>query len=71
MAKSIAETGKSLVQSKTFWFNLLASIVAVASLFGFGEFQPSEGTTETIAAVVALVNIGLRIKTKAPITRIK
>lgn len=63
--------GKALLQSKTFWFNLLAGVVAVASIFGFGEFEPDNKVTEIITTVVTIVNIGLRLYTKQPITRIK
>ena len=66
----MAIKGKALLTSKTFWFNVLAAIVAIASLFGFGEFKPSEETTEIIAIIAGAVNIYLRLKTKEPITKI-
>lgn len=63
--------GKALLQSKVFWFNLLAGIIAIASLFGFGDFQPDSKTTEVISTVVAIVNIALRLYTGQPITKFK
>ena len=71
MAKSAVEKGKALVQSKTFWFNLLAGIVAVASLFGFREFEASPEVAQVISTIVAIVNIWLRVRTKLPITKVK
>ena len=65
------EKGKALLKSKTFWFNALAIVTAVASLFGFGEFKPSEETTELIVLITGIINIALRCKTSQPITKIK
>ena len=71
MAKNTIEAGKALIKSKVFWFNVLAGVVAVASLFGFGEIEPSAEVTQGIATVVAVVNIVLRLMTKVPIDRVK
>lgn len=71
MSEDVIETGKALIKSKTFWFNVLAALVGIASLFGFAEFVPSENVAKTVAIVGALVNIGLRLKTTQPIDRIK
>ena len=71
MAKSIVIKGKALVQSKTFWFNILAVVIAVASMFGFGEFEPTPQVTQGITTLVAIINIVLRIKSSQPITRVK
>lgn len=62
--------GKALLKSKTFWFNLLAGIVAVASVFGFGEFQPDMKVAEGITTLVTIINIALRLYTKQPITKV-
>ena len=64
------EYGKKLLKSKTFWFNLLAIIVTVASQFGFSEFEPSEEIAELTVIFAGVVNILLRVKTSEPITRI-
>jgi len=70
MAKKIYEDGKRLLQSKTFWFNVLAVIVAVASLFGFGDFKPDNKVTEVIAILSAIINVLLRVKTSEQITKL-
>jgi len=71
MAKSVVQKGKALVQSKTFWFNILAAAVAIAALFGFNEFEISPQAAPGIALLVGLANIALRLKTKEPIARVK
>ena len=71
MAEQIIKQGQALLSSKVFWFNILALAVAVASLFGYGDFKPSPKTTETIGSVVAIINILLRLRTSEPITRLK
>lgn len=70
MAKQIIEKGKALIQSKTFWFNLLFIAVFVANLFGFKDFEPSQKVNELLAIVAGVVNVYLRLKTKEPITRL-
>jgi hypothetical protein len=62
--------GKALLSSKTFWFNLLAAVVAIASIFGFADFKPSGEVTEIITVIVSAVNIFLRLKTQQPITKL-
>ncbi len=63
--------GKALLSSKTFWFNVLAIITAVAAFVGFGDFEPSPQTAEIISIIGALGNIYLRLKTSQPIVKIK
>jgi hypothetical protein len=70
-AKKAIEKGKALVQSKTFWFNILAVLIAIAGLFGFQDFEPTAETVKIIASIVGIGNIVLRLKTKQPITRVK
>ena len=55
---------KAFYESKTFWFNVLALIVAVAGVFGFANWQPDQNMVEIIGVVVAAVNIVLRFLTK-------
>ena len=52
---------KKWYQSKTVWFNLLSFVIALAAVFGFGDFTPSADVTEATVAVIALVNVALRI----------
>ena len=61
-------SGKPFYYSKTFWFNVLALIVAVANAFGFADFQADPDVLQLAVGIVALVNIGLRFITKQPIT---
>lgn len=63
----LAERGtmeaKPIWASKTFWFNLLALIVAIASAFGFGVFEPSPEVKQVALGIVAIINIVLRFVT--------
>jgi len=52
---------KKFYESKTFWFNVLFGVVSIASLFGFGEFTPSESAIEIVAILGAAVNLVLRL----------
>jgi len=61
------DTHKAFYQSKTFWFNALTIVVAVAMYFGFGEFRPSAETVELGAVLVAVINIALRFGTQLAI----
>ena len=54
---------KPFYTSKTFWFNVLAGVVAVAGVFGYGSWQPDSNTVEIIGVIVAAVNIVLRFVT--------
>ena len=71
MPKKMISKGKALIQSKTFWFNALSLIVAIASLFGFADFEPNPEIAKATAAIIAVVNIALRIKTNQVIDRLK
>jgi len=56
-------TGGSTVEDKwylsiTFYLNILAVIVAVATeLFGFGDFEPVPWVDGVVVAVIAIVNL--------------
>jgi len=52
---------KPFWRSKTFWFNALAVVVAVAGAFGFEQFHPDPAVGGIAAAIVAVVNLILRI----------
>lgn len=58
---------KSLFASKTFWFNLLALAVTIAGALGYDEFQVDPGTQQLALAIVAAVNILLRLVTDKPV----
>lgn len=59
---------KAFYESKTFWFNVLFGVIAIAGIFGFAEFQPSADTLEIVGVIVAAVNIVLRFVTKEPVS---
>lgn len=68
---------KNFLESKTFWFNLLTLVVALAGIFGFDQYVPSPEAQETIDSIVALVvasvpvvNIVLRFATKVPLKKL-
>lgn len=63
---------KPVWESKTFWFNLILLVVAVASKFGFSDYVPTPAHQMLIdsSAVIlaALINIGLRFVTSQGVT---
>jgi len=66
--------GKSPLISKTFVFNGIALVVAVAMAFGYGAFEPDSRVPELAAGLVALwgillpaINMFLRTVTKVPL----
>ena len=59
--------GKKFWKSKTFWFNVLALVVAVATAFGFGEFEPDPRISQIATFVVLVINLILRLVTKEPV----
>lgn len=63
----IDPTPKPWYLSKTMAFNLITIAVMVAGAFGFSEFTADAWTTEVVTVLVALINIGLRFVTKAPL----
>jgi uncharacterized membrane protein len=57
---------KSIFESKTFWFNVLALIVMIANYFGFGSFEIDPDTQAAFVGIVAILNLILRtITTKS------
>jgi len=51
---------KKWYSSKTFWFNVLALVVAVAANFGFTGELPAEWGV-FVPAIVILINLVLRL----------
>ena len=58
---------KPFYESKTFWFNALFVVVALAGYFGFTDYKPDASTSELTAVLIAVVNLVLRFVSKAPI----
>lgn len=70
---------KSMYTSKTFWFNVVAVLVAVAGYFGYNEFVPDADVMDQTASIMdevialigagfGLANIVLRRVTEKPAT---
>lgn len=55
---------KSILKSKTFWFNLIALVVIVANGFGFSEFQADPNLDSYALVIITVVNIVLRVMTR-------
>lgn len=58
-------------KSKTLWFNVLALLIIVARVFGFGDFVPDIRLAEYGAIVVTIINLVLRFVTKEPIVALR
>ena len=58
---------KPFWKSKTFYFNLLALIVAIATAFGYTSFTPDAKTGEYALVAVTLINLLLRFITSQPV----
>jgi hypothetical protein len=58
---------KAFYESKTFWFNALTVVLAIAAYFGFGEFQADPKALELGSVIVAVINIVLRFATSKAI----
>ncbi len=58
---------KTFLKSKTFWFNVLAVIVAIASAFGYSGEVPT-GVIVFLPAIIALINLALRFATNQGLT---
>ncbi len=59
---------KNFWKSKTFWFNLLALLLAVAASQGYGAFTPDAQVGEYATVIITLMNIVLRFMTTQPVT---
>lgn len=44
-------------KSLSFWFNILAVIIAVANAFGFADFEPAPWVPGLAIGIVALINL--------------
>jgi len=68
---------KSILQSKTFWVNVIASLLAILSIFnpellnGFGLGADAQTKAlSIIGALTTILNIALRFVSNTPITPI-
>jgi len=58
---------KSILLSKTFWFNVLALLMIVGEAFGFAEFSRDPAVDQYALIIITLANIALRMFTKQPV----
>ena len=61
------EQAKSILLSKTLWFNVIALIVLVAGSFGFTQAEIDPNLETYALVIVTVVNILLRLVTKQPV----
>ena len=60
---------KKWYKSKTVLFNALTILVVVATVFGYTPNQElAENATNILVALAPIINIGLRMVTKTPIS---
>ena len=52
---------KEFWKSKEFWFFVVVLLQAVVSLFGYGDFTPTEDQTEIVQIVISMVGLILRL----------
>ena len=58
---------KKWFQSKTLWVNLLAGIGAITGAIGIDIGLTPEMQLSVVTAIMAVVNVVLRVKTKQPV----
>ena len=54
---------KSIFQSRTFYFNVLALVVAIAAAFGYSGDLP-DGWAVYVPSIIAVINVVLRLLVK-------
>jgi hypothetical protein len=63
---------KKWYASKTMWFNIAFGVLtvgtAVLNYFGYSDFEPTGEVTMLVGALVAIVNIILRLVTSKKLT---
>tara|TARA_R110000787_G_C13392686_1_gene442769 strand:- start:1294 stop:1488 length:195 start_codon:yes stop_codon:yes gene_type:complete len=58
---------KKWFESKTLWVNLLAGIGAITGAIGIDIGLTPEMQLSVVTAIMAVVNVVLRVKTKQPV----
>jgi membrane protein YdbS with pleckstrin-like domain len=58
---------KPFWKSKTFWFNVLALLLTVASAFGYQDFKPDPWVQDLATVIIIVVNLILRFVTSTPV----
>jgi hypothetical protein len=60
---------KSIITSKTFWFNALTVLVTVASVFGYSSDPAlAQRVIDIMVVITPIINIVLRLVTRQPVT---
>ena len=59
---------KKWYASKTMWVNLVAAAAGLSGIFGFQEYLDAEVQASIVTAIMAVVNIALRIVTKSGVS---
>lgn len=54
--------------SKTLWVNVIAAVAALAGVFKLDLGLTPEVQATVVTTILALVNVGLRLVTKTPVT---
>ena len=54
--------------SKTLWVNVIAAVAALAGVFNLDLGLTPEVQATVVTTILALVNVGLRLVTKTPVT---
>ena len=54
--------------SKTLWVNVIAAVAALAGVFKLDLGLTPEVQVTVVTTILALVNVGLRLVTKTPVT---
>jgi hypothetical protein len=60
-------TNKPWWASKTIWVNIIAAVAAISTAFGLDLGLDAEQQTAIVGGVMAVVNVGLRLVTTAPV----
>ena len=54
--------------SKTLWVNVIAAVAALAGVFNLDLGLTPEVQATVVTTILALVNVGLRLVTKTPVS---
>lgn len=64
------ETGKKLYLTRTFWANVVTTLVMITAAFGFDTGLSVEAQTTLVSVLYTGVNTAMRYITKSPVQKI-